>query len=125
MSRVRPLFRVVAVLLVAAVAAGCGMKKRDPDFYVWRKAGWDPKVEDTDYAACYERAKKSAYRKFYWRRSALSREVDNPTSGMTPGTIMNKLQEIAEDEKAATLGIVEDCMVELGYQYIPINQWAR
>jgi hypothetical protein len=114
----------LALLAVWGLTA-CGQKYRDPDLYIWRKAGWDPRQEDRDYGECYERAKKAAYRKYYWRRTTLSREVDNPSAGMSPGTIMNMLQEIAEDEKLATVEIAEDCMNGKGYRLMPVNEWRR
>lgn len=119
------LARFLATLVIAAAMVACSTKPRDYDMLTWTKAGWDPRQEDRDYSQCYELAKAAAYRKFHWRRQALSREVDQPTGKMSPGAVMSRLQDIALDEKVATTDIAEECMISRGYELVPVDKARR
>jgi hypothetical protein len=113
------------VLAAAVVMSACSTKPRETDMMVWTKPDWDPRQEQRDYADCYAHAKKAAYRKYHWRRAALSREVDEPTGAMSPGAIMAKLQDISADEKVATVDIAEQCMEGRGYKLVTVNKAFR
>ncbi|MBC7951013.1 MAG: hypothetical protein H7Z12_04210 [Rhodospirillaceae bacterium] len=111
--------------LALVTVTACSTKPREMDMLVWSKVDWDPRQEQRDYGECYTHAKKAAYRKYHWRRTALSREVDEPTGAMTPAAIMIKLQDIAGDEKLATVEIAEQCMEARGYRLVPVNHASR
>lgn len=117
---------LVAILAVLAVVA-CTSPPRDLDMMVWSRTNWEPRQEQRDYAECFEHSRKAAYRKFHWRRVAVSREADNPTGTgtMSPSSILVRLQGIALDEKAATVEIAEACMQGRGYRMVPINEAGR
>lgn len=115
-------FGLLAAAVILSVIAACSKAPRDLDMMVWTHADWDPKQEQIDYDECYQHAKRAAYRKYHWRRTALSREIELPTGTMSPATIMLKLQAIGEDEKIAVLEIAEQCMGERGYKLLPINK---
>lgn len=123
--RLRTLVGILTLGLVVTLGAACSTKPKDYDMLTWTKPGWDPRQEDRDYAECYEYGKSAAYRKFHWRRQALSREVDQPTGKMSPAAVMSKLQDIALDEKVATTDIAEDCMRSKGYELVTVDKARR
>lgn len=114
-----------AAVITALFLIGCDSRLRDPDFLVWDKPGWNPKQEDTDYAECQDFARKAAYRKFYWRRSAVSRDIEEGGDKASPAAIEFKLDRIIKDEKLAAIEIAAECMESRGYRLVTINKAKR
>lgn len=115
----------LALLCLALALAACSKKPRDLDLMVWSRPGWDPIQEQVDYAECYEHGRKAAYRKFHWRRTNLSKEVESDKPTMNPATIAYELNQIKAHEKAATLDIAEECMNGRGYELRLVNKAER
>ncbi|MFN3076204.1 MAG: hypothetical protein ABT940_04875 [Alphaproteobacteria bacterium] len=116
---------VFAGLIVAAILVSCGPRKRDPDTMVWSKANWDPRQEDQDYASCSRWGEKAAFRKHFWQRSSIAKEIENPTPTSDPGALTDRLRQIAVQEKVSAAELTEECMNELGYEFVPINRAVR
>lgn len=114
----------LAVLGVSVIVA-CTSPPRDLDMMVWSRANWDPKQEQRDYAECFEHGKRAAYRKYHWRRLAVSRDTQKSVDGLPAAGILARLRAIAVEEKAATAEIAEDCMEKLGYRLVPIQEAGR
>ncbi|MBF0155517.1 MAG: hypothetical protein HQL64_17420 [Magnetococcales bacterium] len=117
-----PALLAVLLVAVAGTVESCGPKPRDADSMVWSRADWDPRQEAQDIASCTTWGAKAAFRKHFWQRSAIAKEIENPTPSTDPGTLTDKLRVIAIKEKASAMELTEDCMNELGYKYVPINK---
>lgn len=114
----------MAAMVVLAFLVDCG-GKRDMDLMGWSRPGWSPIDEDRDFGECDRQAAKAAYRKYHWRRQALSRDAEGPTPRYSPATLRDKLQDLSEDERRSRTEIAEECMNERGYKLVPINQAIR
>ncbi|MEO5374777.1 MAG: hypothetical protein H7840_10925 [Alphaproteobacteria bacterium] len=117
--------RLVVALVVASVLISCGPRRRDLDSMVWSKPGWDPQQEDRDLAACSKRGEKAAFRKHFWQRSSIAMEIENPTPATDPGALTDKLRRISVMEKISAAELTEECMNELGYEFVPVNRAHR
>lgn len=116
---------VIVAVVVAGTAISCGPRRRDLDTMVWSKPSWDPRQEDQDYAACTKRGEKAAFRKHFWQRSAIAKEIENPTPTTDPGALTDKLRTISVREKISAIELTEECMNDLGYEFVPVNKAIR